>query len=119
MKKIIESSKAFSKKNGGTCEVLEYLFCQPNLGLARAKINGRYPAEQNTRVINKTCDLIYFVIKGTGIIHTPEGDFTINVDDAVYLSRQEWYWVEGKNLEVIVVSAPAWTADQYVEVGFD
>lgn len=77
MKQFIKSNQTHVKRNSTTCEVLEYLFDQPNLGIARAKINGRYPTEQNKKAVNNGCDIIYFVLEGSSIVHTENGDFKL------------------------------------------
>jgi mannose-6-phosphate isomerase-like protein (cupin superfamily) len=116
IQKIIKSNNTFLKRNCSTCEVIEYAFNQPNFGIARAKINGRYPTEQNRKIINKESDIIYFVIGGSGVIHTQDGNSEIEINDALYLPHKEWYWIEGNNLDVLVISAPDWTPEQYVIV---
>ncbi|EKE01334.1 MAG: hypothetical protein ACD_21C00156G0001, partial [uncultured bacterium] len=116
MKQIIKFDQAPLKKNSTTCEVNEYMFNQPGLGVARAVINGRYPVEQDKKVINSACDIIYFVLGGSGTIYTNNGSFKAEKNDAIFLVRGEWYWVEGSNFEVLVISAPEWTAEQYKEI---
>lgn len=116
MKKLIKSNNRLLKNNSSTCKIIEYVFNQPNLGIAHAQISGRYPAEQNKKAINKKCDLIYFVLAGNGTLHTPDGNFEVEIHDAIYLTHNEWYWVEGSNLAVLVISAPEWTVEQYLVV---
>ncbi|MFH1254531.1 MAG: hypothetical protein V1646_03810 [bacterium] len=116
MKKFIKANQTHIKRNSTTCEVIEYLFYQPNLGIAHAKINGRYPDEQNKKAINNVCDIIYFVLDGSGLVHTENGDFNLEKHDALFLTYGEWYWVEGNSLEILVLSAPEWTVGQYKEI---
>jgi len=116
MANFIKSNKTHVKKNSSTCEVLEYLFDQPNLGIAHAKINGRYPTEQNKKAANSSCDIIYFVLEGNGIVHTESEDFKLEKHDALFLTCGEWYWVDGNSLEILVLSAPEWTVGQYKEI---
>jgi mannose-6-phosphate isomerase-like protein (cupin superfamily) len=116
MQKIIKVDQAPVKKNSSTCELNEYLFNQPNLGVARVVINGRYPSEEGKKVINTGCDLMYFVLEGEGIVHTESGDFKARQNDAILLGRGKPYWTEGKNFKVLVISAPEWTPEQYKEI---
>lgn len=115
MKKLFKFDQTHVKKNSDTCEVIEYLFNQPNLGIARATINGRYPAEKDKKVVNSACDMIYFVLEGHGTVHTKDGSFSLEKNDALFLACEEWYWVNGDNFEVLVISAPEWSVDQYKE----
>ena len=66
------------------------------MGIVTATINGRYL--DSGKVINKICDEICYVISGNGVIHTEDGNFKINKEDAFYLEKNKWYWVEGNNL---------------------
>jgi mannose-6-phosphate isomerase-like protein (cupin superfamily) len=116
MERFIKSNKTHVKKNSSTSEVSEYVFHQPNIGIAKAKINGRYPAVKDKKVINTGCDIIYFVLEGSGVIHTKDGDFKLEKSDALLLPRKEWYWVDGNDFEVLIISAPEWTIEQYMEL---
>lgn len=115
MKKFIKFNQTYVKKNSTTCEMSEYIFNQPKLGIARAVINGRYPVEQGKKVVNNMSDIIYFVLDGGGIVYTKDGIFKLEKHDALFLSSGEWYWVDGNNFEFLVISSPEWTIEQYKE----
>ena len=110
----IKNSEIDSKTNSEACMVKEYKFPFKELGIATATINGRYP--DSGKVVNKKCDEIYYVISGNGIIHTEEGDFEINKEDAFYFEKNKWYWVEGNNLQIILPTAPSWFPEQYEQL---
>ncbi len=62
-------------ENSKDCTVWEYKFPSKNLSYATALIDGRYPEQK--RVTNLECEEIYFVISGSGIVHSEKGDFEI------------------------------------------
>lgn len=108
----IQKKNAFLKKKG-SCTVWEYGIGKKDLGIAQAKINGRYP--EKGKAINVDCDLVYFIADGSGIIHTQQGSYTLQKDDIFFIKKGNWYWVEGANLTVILPSTPAWFPEQYRE----
>ena len=110
-----DSDQVLIKHNSDTCEVMEYIFSQPKLGIARSIINGRYPDLENKKVVNNKCDIIYFVLNGIGTIHTENNVIDMKKNDALFLTSGEWYWVEGKEFEILIISNPEWTVDQYQE----
>ncbi|MFA5075188.1 MAG: hypothetical protein WC436_03745 [Candidatus Babeliales bacterium] len=116
MNKLIKSNQVFIKKSGTACIISEYVFDKPALGIAQAVINGRYPIDSNKKALNTKCDLVYFVLSGNGIVHTKDQNFTIETNDALFLSKNNWYWVQGDNLKTLLISAPEWTVEQYKEV---
>ena len=115
-KEVIKFNQTLFKKNSSTCEINEYIFNRPNLGIARAKIHGRYPIEQGKKNVNNKCDIIYFVLGGSGVVYTENGEFKLEKYDALFLSCGKLYWVEGNNFEVLVISSPEWYVEQYKEI---
>lgn len=116
MKTFIKYNQTHIKKNDTICTINEYLFEQPSLGIAKATINGRYPSAPDKKCINNTCDLIYYVLEGNGVVSTKDGSVSLEKGDALFLARGQWYWVEGHSLEILIISAPEWTVEQYKEV---
>jgi mannose-6-phosphate isomerase-like protein (cupin superfamily) len=108
---LVKESKLKKKQNSKSCTVWEYEFPSKNLSFATAFINGRYPEKK--RVVNLKCEQTYFVISGSGIIHSEKGDFKINKKDLYFFKKSEIYWVEGKNLFLTLVNSPKWTLGQY------
>ncbi len=108
---LIKKENTIKKENSKSCSVWEYEFPGKKLGIATALINGRYP--EQGKVMNSQCETIYYVLDGAGIIHTEQGDFEIKKGDAFFLETGQWYWIEGINLSVAIVNAPAWFPGQY------
>jgi len=100
--------------NAPNCVVNEYNFKSKTLGLATARINGRYP--DSGKALNTECDQIYYVISGSGTIHHEAGSFEVEQGDAFFFEKGKWYWIEGKELFVALPSAPTWFFDQYKEL---
>lgn len=109
--KKLETDKFENTKN---CTVWNYNFPNKDLGCATARINGRYPDEK--RSVNLECSQIYFVMSGSGFIHSDKGDFEIEQGDAYFFEKGEKYWVEGKELFISLVNAPEWSPEQYKSV---
>lgn len=108
---LIKKEDSGKKQNSPACTVWEYEFPTKNFGLATALVNGRYP--ENGKALNLECEEIYFVISGSGVIHSGKGDFSIKEGDAYFFEKNESYWVEGKDLRVSVINAPKWNFEQY------
>lgn len=108
-------SKSQTKKidNSAQCTVWEYLFESKDVSFATAKINGRYP-DKGT-VANMECEEVYYVINGSGIVHSEFGDFEINKGDIYHFKRGEKFWTEGQELELVLVNAPSWRPEQHKE----
>ncbi|MFA5307180.1 MAG: hypothetical protein WC365_07070 [Candidatus Babeliales bacterium] len=116
MIKLIKSNRVSIKNNSQSCTINEYIFNQPSIGIAQALINGRYPTEHDKKVINCESDIIYFVLGGSGVVHTSADDFMLEPNDALLITHGNWYWVEGNNLKILVISSPEWQVVQYKEV---
>ena len=71
----------------------------------------RYP--DSGRAANMECEEIYYVISGTGTIHSDKGDFKIAKGDLYLFEKKEKYFVEGKKLFIFLMNAPPWNLKQY------
>ncbi len=107
----IKKSDAKKFENSKSCTVWEYEFPSKDVSYATALINGRYPAKR--RCLNVECAEIYFVISGSGTVHSEKGDFRISGGDAYFFEKGEKYWVEGKQLLLALINAPKWTPEQH------
>lgn len=116
MSNFIPFSRTRTKHNDSSCTVSEYIFNQPSVDIAQAIIKGRYPFEHNKKALNLTCDFIYFVLEGQCNVHTEQGSFTLNQNDALFITHGSWYWVESTYAKILVVSAPTWNVEQYREI---
>jgi mannose-6-phosphate isomerase-like protein (cupin superfamily) len=111
---LIKKEESQEKKNSDSCTIFEYDFPSKKLGIATAKMNGRYP--EKGRAMNTACDEVYYVISGEAVIHHQTGDFKIKAGDAFYFEKGKWYWVEAKNLFLALPTAPAWFFEQYKHI---
>jgi len=90
--------------------IWEYDIPSEALSFAKAHINGRYP--EKGMVMNSECEEIYFVMSGSGVVHSEKGDYPIIQGDIYHFEKGEKYWTEGSDLELILVNSPAWTPEQ-------
>jgi mannose-6-phosphate isomerase-like protein (cupin superfamily) len=108
---LIKQTKAKKIQNSKSCTVWNYEFLNKKISYATALINGRYP--EKGKAVNLKCEQIYFVISGSGIIHSEKGNFKINKNDLYFFEAKEKYWIEGNELFVSLVNAPKWNLEQY------
>jgi mannose-6-phosphate isomerase-like protein (cupin superfamily) len=94
------------------CTVWEYRVPSQTSSFCTAKISGRYP--ETGEAANSGCEQLYYVISGSGTIHSERGDFPLEKGDLYHFQKGEWYWVEGKKLTVAVVNSPPWSQEQYI-----
>ena len=111
---LIQKEDAREKVNSKSCTVWEYDFPSKDLGIATARINGRYP--EKGKAMNTKCDEAYVVISGEAIVHHQTGEFKIKKGDAFLFEKGKWYWVEAKDLFVTLPTAPAWFFEQYKQL---
>jgi mannose-6-phosphate isomerase-like protein (cupin superfamily) len=98
-------------QNSPQCIVWEYDFPSSLSSFATAKIDGRYP--EAGRVANLACEEIYYVLSGTGTVHSEHGTFKIKEGDLYFFKKKEKYWVMGKQLFLVLVNAPKFTPEQH------
>jgi mannose-6-phosphate isomerase-like protein (cupin superfamily) len=108
---LVKKSEAKKIENTKDCTVWEYSFPSKLFSFATALINGRYPEER--RVCNKECEESYYVISGSGTVHSEKGDFELNQGDVYFFEKAEKYWVGGNNLQLALVNAPKWSEEQH------
>lgn len=108
---LIKKYQSKKVENSKDCVVWEYEYPSSLFSFATALINGRYP--DKGQVTNLECEEIYYVVSGSGIIHSEFGDFKIEKRDMYFFKKAEKYWVEGKDLFLVLVNAPKWVAEQY------
>jgi len=108
---LIKKKESKKIQNSKDCIVWEYAYPSKLFSFATAKINGRYPSKGS--VANLTCEEIYYILSGKGIIHSEFGIFKIEEGDLYFFKKKEKYWVEGKNLSLILVNAPKWNPKQH------
>lgn len=108
---LIKKVEAKKINNSNDCTVWEYEYPSELFSVATAFIDGRYPVEK--RVVNAECEEVYFVLSGSGVIHSEKGDFDINEGDLYFFGRGEVYWIEGNKLSLVLVNAPKWSPEQH------
>ena len=108
---LIKKSESKKVQNSKNCIVWEYKIPSKILTSATALINGRYP--DKGRVTNLECEEIYYVVSGHGIVHSEFGDFEIEEGDVYHFKIKEKFWVEGKNLFLVLVNSPKWSSKQH------
>ncbi len=108
---LIKKSESRKKENSKDCTVWEYEYPSKDFSFATALINGRYPEEK--RATNLECEEVYYVMSGSGTVHSQKGDFEIWKGDLYFFEKGEMYWVEGNQLLLALVNAPKWTPEQH------
>ncbi|MBI2233330.1 MAG: AraC family ligand binding domain-containing protein [Candidatus Aenigmarchaeota archaeon] len=108
---LIKKSESTKIENSKECIVWEYEYPSRYFSFATALIDGRYPEEK--QVTNLECEEIYYVISGSGTVHSEKGNFEINEGDLYFFEKGEVYWVEGDKLLLALVNAPKWTPEQH------
>ncbi len=107
---LVKKESAIEKHVATGCVVREYACPSTLMSFATAFIDGRYPDEKRTT--NSECEEIYYVVSGSGIIHSEKGDFELSEGDMYFLEKGEVYWTEGKRMSVVLVNAPGWFFEQ-------
>jgi mannose-6-phosphate isomerase-like protein (cupin superfamily) len=107
---LIKNEEAIDDFKSDKIKIRKYQFPSTTLGLAVANINARYP--DDGKVCNEICDETWFVVSGQGTLYHQEGVFNIRQNDAFYLPKGKWYWVETEGLRIVVSTSPPWMPDQ-------
>jgi mannose-6-phosphate isomerase-like protein (cupin superfamily) len=111
---LIKKSESKKKENSKSCTVWEYELPSKLFSFVTALINGRYP--DKGMVANLQCEEIYYVVSGSGTVHSEYGDFKIEKGDLYFFKKAEKYWIEGENLFIILVNAPPWSVEQHKDI---
>jgi hypothetical protein len=53
------------------------------------------------------------VQSGYGIVHSERWDFALSQWDVYLFEKNEIYWVEGRELSLVLVNVPKWTPEQH------
>lgn len=110
----IAKENATEIKNSEDCTLWTYDLPTADVSCAVALIDGRYP--DSGLAVNHESDEIYFVISGSGVIHTESGDHSLEKGDMYFVEREGTYWVEGRDLQVHLVNAPEFKSEQHENV---
>jgi mannose-6-phosphate isomerase-like protein (cupin superfamily) len=80
----------------------------PKISVVTANLNGNH-----SKRINKTCDQVYFVLEGSGIIIVNDKKFEVGPKDAVYIPAGATHSMNGV-MEVIIINSPPFEMTQLV-----
>jgi mannose-6-phosphate isomerase-like protein (cupin superfamily) len=113
MKYIAKSSA--KKVDVGAGDVLEYSLGDPDIDIAIATINGKYPKQGF--VVNEDCKELLYVISGHGKFATKEQAVELNPGDQALIEKGEIFkYDDCIDLVVVAACTPAWTPAQHKEV---
>lgn len=108
---LLQKSSALEKKISEMGTVWEYEYPSKLFSFATALIHGRYP--EGKRSVNTECEQAYYVLSGSGTVHSEKGDFKVAEGDVYFFEKGEIYWVEGNKLSLVLVNAPKWFPEQH------
>jgi mannose-6-phosphate isomerase-like protein (cupin superfamily) len=105
------------EKRVGNSAVREY-FGQTvlKLGLAAARLTGRYPPEtEGAWALNERVEEMLYVVEGKGKLVFRDGEaLALEPESAVHIPAGRRYRIEAAaTLHVVISTAPAWSADQH------
>lgn len=107
--KVIKLENADIFKNGETCEVSEYEFGDPDINIATAKLDGRFP--ESGFIVNEKVKEYAYVIRGVGKIATKTAMFDFAEGDVISIPDGEpYYW--DAHCSLVMPCAPAWYPEQ-------
>jgi len=108
---LVKKLSAKEIKYSSDCVMQEYDYPSNSSSVATAFIDGRFPIEKRT--VNLECEEVYYVLAGSGIIHSEKGEFEISEGDLYFFEKGEIYWVEGNKLSLVLVNTPKWSVEQH------
>ena len=111
---LIKKSNSKKIRNSSKCTVWEYAYPSRKFSFARVLIDERYPEKGMAK--NIACEEIYYVMSGSGVIHSGKSGFKVKEGDLYFFKKGETYWVEGNKLLLAAVNAPKWTKKQHKHV---
>ena len=108
---LIRKDQSIEKKIANDSYVWEYQFHNKNLGVIKARINGRYP--DSGRTINKVCQEVYCIVSGSGKIYIDNDEFELKEGDSFLIDAGKKYYVVGKDLVMFCSTQPDWYLGQH------
>lgn len=106
-------SKSDAKKvDVGAGDVLEYNLGDPDIDIAVATINGKYPDEGS--VVNENSKELLYVLSGYGKLTTKEQTVELNQGDQALIEKGELFkYDDCVDLVVAAACTPAWKPEQH------
>lgn len=111
--KVIHQSQTRKVKNSAGCMAVEYPLGEKDLNGAVILLDGRDP--DKGRVVNKVCQELAYIIKGSGKVVVEEKEVKLKAGDLVYIKPGERFFWEGK-MTMFMPCTPAWYPEQYKKV---
>ena len=94
--------------------VFEYPDPSKDLGIAVSELNGRVPAVG--KMVNNVCQEVYYVISGSGEVFYKGETFMLEEGDVFYIEAKTPFHVEADNLNLLLVTSPAFFVEQWENV---
>ena len=85
-----------------------------DVGLSYQILNSRGP--KSGKYLNKVCQEIYFIIKGTAVFYINDNRYEVKEKDVVIVEPNTPFHIETNRLEYIIVTRPDWYEEQYQEI---
>lgn len=114
MKYIIKKSDVVATQENGISRFHEYQFPFQHASLGISEINGRYPEKGFD--IDEEVEASWYVEEGEADIWIGGEVQHVEKGDMVYVPKAEKYWIDGKNLRLVVASSPVWYPEQHKHI---
>lgn len=110
----IKRSQAKQTSEHGVSSFFEYDLSFQNLAMGISLINGRYP--QSGFDVDEGVEQVWYVVSGQGTMQIGASSFDVEEGSMVRVPKREKFWIDGKNLKLVVASSPPWRAEQHKHV---
>lgn len=110
---IVKKNRITKHKNSDTCKANAYLMKNKDVSGAVVTISGRYP--EKGRVVNKKCQELVFILKGSGKAVVEGETVKLAKNDLILIEPKERYYWDGK-FTLFVASDPSWYPEQHKKV---
>jgi len=107
----VAKSRAQKIKFSKSTTIFSYPSGSKSLSVARIKVNARHPQEDSTQFIEHECDVIFYVIQGSGKVVIEGRSYDLAAEDTITILKGKRYFVEG-NLDYIASTSPAYSPNQ-------
>ena len=108
---LATKEQRIEKKIAKETTVWEYKLNCKEIGMAVAKINGRFP--DFGRVTNKECQEIYYCFGGSGQVFVNNKKIELKEGDTLLIKPRQKYYVIGSGLEMVIPTSPSWYPEQF------
>src|SRR3989344_2553603 len=91
--------------------VWDYPMPSKEVGISYQQIKSRVP--EKGWCLNKVCQEMFFIVKGSGIFYVGDQSYEVNVKDLVIVEPKVKHRIETRDLEYIAITRPDWYEGQY------